>query len=73
VSSTWLPTTAICTRCAKPEHGSLACEYAPGWPSPPEVEVVGLDPAAPGGVYDRVASALERIAAALESNQEDRP
>lgn len=76
VSSTWFPNTAICTRCGKPEHGSLACEYAPGWPKPPEIEMVAtnIDPSAPGGPLDRIADALTRIAAALEvSNQERKP
>lgn len=73
MSSTWFPTMAICTRCGKPEHGSIACEYAAGWPTPPEVEIVGIDHAAPGGTYDRIAGALERIATALEQNTESKP
>lgn len=65
MSSTWFPTTAICTRCGKPEHGSIACDYAAGWPEPPKVEVTGLDPYF---VHERIATALERIAAAMEQN-----
>lgn len=40
--------------------------WSPAWTA------TGLDHAAPGGVYDRIADALERIAAALESNQDTR-
>ena len=41
----------------------------PNW-TPEWSRVTGIDHAAPGGVYDRIAGALERIAAALGSNQE---
>jgi hypothetical protein len=69
----FFPVSGICSRCGKPEHGSLSCDYAPGWPEPPKVTAVRLDPSAPGGPLDRIASALERLAAALEQNTENKP
>lgn len=75
MSTTMLPGPylygGICPRCGKPEHGSIACDYAAGWPEPPKVEVTGLDPYF---VHERIATALERIADAMEaSNQERKP
>lgn len=66
--------SGVCARCGKPEHGSLACEYAGGWPEPPKVEYVAtsIDPSAPGGPLDRIADALTRIAAALEAHNTGR-
>lgn len=67
IATTSIPSWSqpACRMCGKPEHGSLACEIAPGWPEPPKVEW-GIR------AEDRIANALERIAAALESNQESR-
>lgn len=58
VPTNWQP--PACPNCGKPAHGSLACEWAQGWPEPPKVEITGNEPLA------RIASSLERIAAALE-------
>lgn len=73
MSTTALPQPSFqryCNRCGKPEHGSIACEYASGWPEPPKVEVTRVDPYF---VYERIATALERIASALEQNTDRNP
>lgn len=69
---TAMPYQPACRVCGKPEHGSLACAAAPGWSVVPETEAVitRLDPYF---VHERIAEALERIASALESNQETKP
>lgn len=60
----------VCPRCGKPEHGYIACEFANGWREPPKVtvEATRVDPYF---VYERIASALERIAAAMEASNQD--
>jgi len=35
VSNTGYPVPRSCRMCGKPEHGSLACSCAPGWPLAP--------------------------------------